>query len=118
MSGIMVFIVVGTSIWVAFDASRIGVKSGQLKGMFGMGPVGWFFCCLFLWIVCFPAYLVKRAELIAINSAETSPIAPADPPPSVGVGDRLAQLEKLGDLRDKGLLTEDEFAAKKSELLR
>jgi len=35
-------------------------------------------------------------------------------PPSIGVADEIA---KLGQLRDQGLLTEDEFAAQKSKLL-
>ncbi|HLL09436.1 MAG TPA: SHOCT domain-containing protein, partial [Rubrivivax sp.] len=30
----------------------------------------------------------------------------------------MATLEKLADLKAKGILTEDEFAAKKSELLK
>jgi putative oligomerization/nucleic acid binding protein len=29
----------------------------------------------------------------------------------------MAQLEKLGDLRAKGILTEEEFAAQKAKLL-
>ena len=32
--------------------------------------------------------------------------------------DAVDLLRKLGDLRDAGVLTEDEFAAKKAELLR
>ena len=32
--------------------------------------------------------------------------------------DILATLEKLGDLKAKGILSEDEFAAKKAELLK
>jgi len=59
--------VVATSIWVAVDASTIGVKKGQLKGLGNMGPVGWFFVCLLLWIVGFPFYLAKRPELKRIN---------------------------------------------------
>jgi len=27
-----------------------------------MGVAGWFFSCLLLWIVAFPAYLAKRGE--------------------------------------------------------
>lgn len=42
-------------------------------------------------------------------------IARAAAPPAVdGIP---AQIEKLGELRDKGLLTEEEFATKKAELL-
>jgi len=64
---LILLIVVGTSIWVAIDASIIGVKNGQLKGLAGMGPAGWFFACLLLWIVGFPLYLAKRGELKRIN---------------------------------------------------
>jgi hypothetical protein len=50
-----------------FDAKSIGIKNGQLKGFFNLGPWGWFFVCLLLWIVGFPAYLAKRGELKRIN---------------------------------------------------
>ncbi len=63
--------IVGTSIWVLFDAKQIGVKKGQMKGgVVDNGPVGWFFGSLLLWIVVFPLYLVKRSEYIAINSGK------------------------------------------------
>lgn len=42
-----------------------------------------------------------------------APAAPADP----GGSDVIAQLEKLGRLRDSGVLTEEEFAAQKARLL-
>ena len=60
--------VIGTSWWVYEDAQKIGVQPGQLNGsMFEMGPGGWFAGCFLLWIVFFPAYLVKREELKRIN---------------------------------------------------
>ena len=31
--------------------------------------------------------------------------------------EKIAQIQKLGELRDQGLLTEDEFAAQKAKLL-
>jgi len=44
--------------------------------------------------------------------------APASAPPlSAAAPNAAAQLHQLGALRDAGILTEDEFAAKKSELL-
>ena len=61
-------LVIGTSIWVLVDAQSIGVKKGQLQGMANMGPWGWFFVCLLLWIVGFPMYLAKRGEYKRINS--------------------------------------------------
>jgi len=56
-----------TSIWVFFDAKKIGVKKGQIKGLANMGPGGWFFACLLLWVIAFPLYLIKRSEFKRIN---------------------------------------------------
>lgn len=42
--------------------------------------------------------------------------APQDSPPAPAQ-DPIAQLERLGELRDKGVLTEEEFAAQKAKLL-
>ena len=42
--------------------------------------------------------------------------APAAPPPPAGPS-YLEELEKLGELRDKGIITDAEFEAKKKELL-
>jgi hypothetical protein len=46
--------------------------------------------------------------------------APFQPPPAPGAqaGDVAARLRKLDELRDSGLLTDDEFEAKKAEILR
>jgi hypothetical protein len=66
MEAILLLIVI-TSIWVVSDAKSIGVKKGQVKGILDMGPWGWFFLCLFLWIVGFPAYLAMRGKYKAAN---------------------------------------------------
>lgn len=45
---------------------------------------------------------------------------PAPPPPaaaSSGTDDMLEQLRQLGDLKDKGILTDEEFAAEKAKIL-
>lgn len=47
--------------------------------------------------------------------------SPELPPPSPELptqADALEQLQRLGDLRDKNIITEDEFNAKKAELLK
>jgi membrane protease subunit (stomatin/prohibitin family) len=41
---------------------------------------------------------------------QAAPAAPSQ-------GDSLAQLKELGELRDQGVLTEDEFAAQKAKIL-
>ena len=60
MEYLLFVVVIGSSIWVVADANSIGVRKG--KGFFDMGPWGWFFACLLLWIVAFPVYLAKRSE--------------------------------------------------------
>ncbi len=53
-----------------------------------------------------------RARLTAPKAAAPAPAAPATAAPDV-----MGQLEQLGKLRDAGVLTEDEFNAKKTQLL-
>jgi hypothetical protein len=71
-------VVVGISIWVAIDASNLGVRRGSLGGGFlDMGVVGWFLACLLLWIVALPAYLVTRSRYVERQRrAVTMPIGP------------------------------------------
>ncbi len=67
MEFFLFILVLLSSIWVLVDAKSIGVKKGQLKGFANLGPWGWFFACLLLWIVGFPLYLSKRSVLKKIN---------------------------------------------------
>ena len=58
-----------------------------------------------------------RAEPTPVGDpsrAQTAQSPPSSPPP----GDLLDYLERLGRLRDSGVLTEDEFKAQKDRLLR
>ena len=55
-----------------------------------------------------PGY--TRAPVAAQPEAQ-----PAAPPPAAA--DPIEQLKELGELRDKGVLTEEEFAAQKAKLL-
>jgi hypothetical protein len=45
------------------------------------------------------------------------PAPPAPPAPAAGTDDVIAQLEKLGDLRANGILTDAEFEQQKARLL-
>ncbi len=44
-------------------------------------------------------------------------VAPAAPTAAEGMDDQLAQLERLGQLKAQGILTEEEFAAQKAKIL-
>jgi hypothetical protein len=47
----------------------------------------------------------------------SEPAAPAPGAAAPEAGDALGRLSKLGELRDQGLITDDEFAARKAEIL-
>jgi hypothetical protein len=85
---VIAIVVVGTSIWVAIDASRLEVTRGCLGGGFAdSGPVGWFFCALLIWIIGFPAYLITRPKYVARRRALALSAAgmPGVPPTPSGV---------------------------------
>jgi len=55
----------------------------------------------------------QEEEQYAAQSAQASP-APQTP---AAQADPLERLRELGELRDKGILTEEEFAAQKAKIL-
>jgi hypothetical protein len=59
-------IIAGTTLWVYLDATKhkIGKRTG-VGGLFNMSAGAWAIVTLMLWIVGFPAYLIKRRDLIA-----------------------------------------------------
>jgi hypothetical protein len=69
MNGLMGLVALGSAIWMAVDSSQLGYDKRDVRGLAAMSPVAWFFCGLFLWIVAFPLYLVKRPELKAAGEA-------------------------------------------------
>jgi len=66
-----------------------------------------------------PAAAVPAASApVAPAAPAPAPAAPASPPPAAMSGDEVtAALGRLGDLRDRGIVTPEEFEAKKRELL-
>lgn len=55
-------IIVLSAVWVYFDAKSIGVRKGQTRGLFNLGPGGWVVATLLLWVIAFPAYLLLRGK--------------------------------------------------------
>ena len=53
----------------------------------------------------------------AFGAPPVAPQPPAAPPPAAPQVDMVEQLRKLGELRDAGILTEEEFAAQKAKIL-
>jgi len=88
---VIVAIIVGTAIWVYLDATKN--KIGKVKeagGMFNMSAGAWSVVTLLLWIIGFPAYLIKRGALI--ERAKENPIEVK------GRGGKTAVLSIIGGL--------------------
>jgi hypothetical protein len=74
-------IVVATTVWVGIDASNLGVRRGRLGGgLIDMSTASWVICCLFLWIVSFPCYLVARGKDQTLNRTPQMPTLPGQLP--------------------------------------
>src|SRR3712207_4506838 len=64
----------------------------------------------------------RQSQYLNVNPGMAGAAFGAPPPvpgspPAPGSGDLVEQLRKLGELRDAGILTEEEFAAQKAKLL-
>jgi len=70
MFALVFLMVIGTSIWVYFDAKSLGIEKGQPTKN-DMGAGGWCACCLLLWIVAFPLYLVTRNKRQSVSDIAT-----------------------------------------------
>lgn len=73
MSNLVYLMVIATSIWVYFDARKIGARKGLLPGFFNLSPLTWSLSCLLLWIVGFPAYLIHRPDIIRASAGQSAP---------------------------------------------
>jgi hypothetical protein len=75
--------------------------------------------CLGVWdsVMSGPLRDIPRRGAYVAASLRPGSSAPS-PVPATPQSDVMEQLRQLGSLRDAGVLTEDEFDAKKAELLR
>lgn len=58
-----------------------------------------------------------QQDVAAAAPPPPAPAAPAPAPAAAGEDDLIDQLERLGKLREQGILTDEEFAAQKAKLL-
>jgi ATP-dependent Zn protease len=91
-------------------------ETGQLLGLLitGLMPV--------ILIGVFLFFMIRRAEVTSAQGITGGPGGGARPPPAAAeqpvTVDIPDQIRKLAELRDEGILTPEEFAAKKAELLK
>lgn len=60
---------------------------------------------------------VSRRQYNKWSNEVTEPAPEAAPAPSGPVNDPYTELERLGQLKDDGILTDEEFQAKKKQIL-
>jgi hypothetical protein len=63
------------------------------------------------------SYVHNMTPGVPFGTPLAPPPAPAAPPAAAPQVDMVEQLKKLGELRDAGILTEEEFAAQKAKIL-
>ncbi|HUV40271.1 MAG TPA: SHOCT domain-containing protein [Sedimentisphaerales bacterium] len=117
---VTVTMVILTAIWAGFDAHKIELKKYKTPGI-EYGAYGALAIVLGLWIIGFPWYLsmrgkIKRgeAQLRDKYKGEVKPVPVAE---ETDYGNILSQVEKLAEMKSKGILTEEEFQLQKSRLL-
>ena len=71
----ILFVILASSTWVYFDAKKLGVRRGADTGLWNFGPGGWLAGCLLLWLVVFPAYLLKRRKFKFLAGESTGSVA-------------------------------------------
>ena len=59
----------------------------------------------------------QQERWAAEEQEQSAQQAPPAPPANAGQGDYTAELEKLAKLRDEGVISPDDFEAKKKQLL-
>lgn len=65
--------IAATAIWTFFDARALGIrKDKEKKSFFNMNPVSWAFATLFIWIVAFPAYILRRRKETKVGAIGAS----------------------------------------------
>jgi uncharacterized membrane protein YeaQ/YmgE (transglycosylase-associated protein family) len=95
-------------IWLTIAIGAVGANVGGAIGFALLGAYGVFFGALTVAIL-----LVVGYRRFVQHRPITGPAAQLPPKR----GDAIAELEQLGDLRDRGVITPEEFEAKKAELL-
>jgi hypothetical protein len=103
-------------IMVIFDIFRSRDLSGWAKA-------GWFILVLILPLIGVIAYLLARGANMAVHrqqDIEAQDQAMRAYVQSAAGGEQTAasELEKLANLRDRGVLTDEEFAQQKARILR
>jgi len=111
MFELMLVVVLGTSIWMAYDSAQLKVPVDNKPYSNNNGAPAWFLSGLLLWIATFPYYLVKRSK-----HTTQKPAAPVTPVASQrSMGEELAELTAL---HKAGKINDGDFERAKARLFQ
>lgn len=99
----------------------LSVIIGMISSARGYNSMLWFFYGLLLWPIALVHILLKpnlnAKPIEVVLAAPSTPPAPPAPAPAAPHVDKVARLLELEGLRDRGVLSETEFAAMKAEVM-
>jgi uncharacterized protein YecT (DUF1311 family) len=70
-------LVLGTTVWACVDSYQIRQRYKAKDAT--EHPLGMFFALIFLWLICFPMYLVQRSRVLAKHANQSLPLTFVDP---------------------------------------
>lgn len=109
-------LVLGTAVWAAYDSTQIHVR--EYKTTMAAHPLVLGIVIAILWIVFFPWYLTVRQRIKkGTQPRKAGSIAASAPPATSPAALATGELERLADLRSRGVLTEEEFTSAKRRVL-
>jgi hypothetical protein len=113
-------LILGTAAWAAWDSTRIHIR--DYKTTMASHPVVLFSGIVLLWGVFFPWYLAVRYHIThgtQPRKQSIQPVGTSSVPSGAGAAPLSisAELERLAELRARGVITEDEFNAAKARVL-
>jgi len=119
MPFIFCVLIVVTSIWVYFDANRLGVRATGARPKWfrfhaDMEPIDWAISFLLLWFIALPAYFMLRPRYVR-DFRQLCKLSTA--PRDERVEYFYEQIRNLSTLKSKGVITEEEFSLKRREVL-
>jgi flagellar biosynthesis/type III secretory pathway M-ring protein FliF/YscJ len=115
---IVLLIVIGTTIWLTFDAKTNKIPFTDKPYSLNNGALAWFLTAVVIWIYAFPIYLQRRAKIMRERrSASQQPAQPSTKSATTDMPDFDQQLRRLAKLKEDGIISSEEFDKKKKILL-
>ena len=65
-------VVLVSSVWVLVDSHKNRIQTHGFAYTVNTGCLAWFLGCLFLWIVVFPVYLVRRRKILSLRREQAA----------------------------------------------